>query len=642
MISFCFILGLYLWVLTYAEGQKVIIDAATKKIIIQSWDQNLDLDALKAASENASGSASETSSESSSGSVSESVSTGDNEVTPADSNEVETASNEEEKNSTLYAELEWGEEIDKALYWMYNNGLTKYDNLSGYRPDDPLLREEAAKIIGQAYIILGYPKDVKNTSCTFSDADTFDPSLSGYIKDTCSYWIFRWSNGSFLAQKSLSKAEALTVLIRILEWGLSSEDFNPWWTLYFVKAKNIALSNESDVNSLDRPVTRREIALLIYRFKKIVLDANLNNAAKQQLSLINQNPVSYVPEQTNNQSTNVAETTTSTWTAQESQGTDYSWVLSWVDFWTTTSLSILNSPEVVEAINWMRDNGLTTAKDINSYMPFNYLTREQAAKMFLQFAKALDYTTPLEENPSCEFSDLKEADPNLVDSIKEVCQLWLMQWGNWKFSPNAVMTKSQFVTMLIRLYEGKRLDETTNPWWANYFIKAGELWILDKWDISSFEGSLTRYEAALLFYRFQLKHTINSWLNAWNLKNEILSSVKNSDGGFASWDIDNSYAVLLDGNLLKNQFFQEGYLELLWVRYLLKKTAMTVFDIWDESFVWYGDLYDFASDAKVWTVNFIASNGNIIQWTIRMTEPAQTWGVRESKNTTAWYNLVQL
>jgi hypothetical protein len=85
-------------------------------------------------------------------------------------------------------------------------------------------------------------------------------------------------------------------LIRILEGELSSEEFSPWWTLYFVKAKNIALSNESDVNSLDRPVTRREIALLVYRFKKIVLDAQLNNAAKQQLSLINQNPVNFVPE----------------------------------------------------------------------------------------------------------------------------------------------------------------------------------------------------------------------------------------------------------------------------------------------------------------------------------------------------------
>jgi hypothetical protein len=74
---------------------------------------------------------------------------------------------------------------------MFNNGLTKYDNLEEYRPDDPLLREEAAKIIGQAYIILGYPKDVKNNSCSFSDAETFEPSLAQYIADTCAYGIFR-------------------------------------------------------------------------------------------------------------------------------------------------------------------------------------------------------------------------------------------------------------------------------------------------------------------------------------------------------------------------------------------------------------------------------------------------------------------
>jgi hypothetical protein len=91
---------------------------------------------------------------------------------------------------------------------------------------------------------------------------------------------------------------------------LSSEDFSPWWTLYFVKAKNIALSNESDVNSLDRPVTRREMALLMYRFKKIVLDTQLSNAAKEQLSLINQNPVNYIPEQTTNQSSENTQSST--------------------------------------------------------------------------------------------------------------------------------------------------------------------------------------------------------------------------------------------------------------------------------------------------------------------------------------------
>lgn len=631
IIAFCFFYGLYFWVSTYAEWEKVIIDSDTKKIIIQSWDQNLDLDALKAISQ------------SNTGTVENTISTWNT----ASSSESERVVEEEKKeetsksgNNSLYLELEWGEEIDKALYWMFNNGLTKYDSLTGYRPDDPLLREEAAKIIGQAYIILGYPREVKNNSCTFSDADSFDPSLAPYIADTCSYGIFRWSNGSFLAQKSLSKAEALTVLIRILEWELSSEEFTPWWTLYFVKAKNIALTNEADVNSLDRPITRREIALLMYRFKKIVLDVQLNSAAKEQLSLINQNPVSFVPESQN--TTQISDNNQSSWSTTSEEVKDYSWVLSWVDFWTTTSLSILNSPEVVEAINWMRDNWLTSAKDTTSYFPFQYLTREQAAKMFLQFAKALDYNTPLDENPSCDFTDLKEANPDLVSSIQGVCKLWIMQWGNWIFAPNAVMTKSQFVAMLVRLYEWKRLDETTNPWWANYFIKAGELWILDKSDISSFEGPLTRYEAALLFYRFQLKQAINSWLNTENLKNEILSSVKNTDWEVVSWDIDNSYAVLLDVNLLKNQFFQDGYLELLWVRYLLKKTAMTVFDIWDESFVWYWDLYDFATDEKIWTVNFIVSNGNVVQWTVRLTQDSKTWNIKPSKNTTAWYNLVQL
>ena len=141
---------LYFWVSIYAEWQKVIIDAATKKIIIQSWDQNLDLDALKAASENASGSVSE----SSTGSISVEILLlhVDNEVTTWGRLKLKNFF-KWRKNISLYAELEWGEEIDKALYWMYNNGLTKYDNLTGYRPDDPLLREEAAKIIGQAYVI---------------------------------------------------------------------------------------------------------------------------------------------------------------------------------------------------------------------------------------------------------------------------------------------------------------------------------------------------------------------------------------------------------------------------------------------------------------------------------------------------------
>ena len=616
----------------FAEGEKVIIDPESKKIIIQSWDQNLDLESLRSSSENTTGQLS--------WGVEESEKAQEqtaSEETKNTENTSETTTESKNKNSNLYKELESWEEIDKALYRMYENWLTKYNNLNNYRPDDPLLREEAAKIIGQAYNILGYSKEVKNTECSFSDSATFDPTLSSYISETCSYWIFRWSNWNFLAQKSLTKAEALTVLIRILEWELSSEDFTPRRTLYFVKAKNVALSNETDVNSLDRPITRREIALLIYRFKNIVLNDQLNQAAKSQIALINQNPSQYA---TKNEETTESNTTTeNTWNANtEITNNEFLWVLSWVEFNSTTSLSILNSPEVVEAIQWMKENWLTSANNTTDYNPFDYLTREQAAKMFAQFAKALNYTALTWENTNaCEFSDLKDADPTLKSSIQEVCNLWLMQGSNGVFSPKTTITKSQFITMLIRLYEGKRLDESWNPRWANYFLKAWELGILNAWDISSFEGLLTRYEAALLFYRFQLKQTISSWLNTETLKNELLSTVKNADGSFAIWDTEDSYAVSLDSNLLKNQFFQEGYVEILWTRYSLKKTAMTVYDIWDESFVRYWDLIDIMEDSKVGTVNFIVSNGNVIQGTIRFSD--KTLIIKESKTTTARYNL---
>lgn len=629
-----------LWLLTFgvlrsfgfAEGEKVIIDPDTKKIIIQSWDQNLDLDTLK----NQEQQTGDTATNNEEWKNNEATTTWDT-IEATEQQETSSTTSETTISSPLYDELEGWDEMDKALYWMFHNWLTKYEDLSWYRPDDPLLREEAAKIIGQAYDILWYPKEIKNTECSFADSDTFDPSLSSYIQSTCSYWIFRWSNWSFLAQKSLSKAESLTVLIRILEWALSSEDFNPWWTLYFVKAKNVSLSNESDVNSLDRPITRREIALLIYRFKNIVLDSQLNEAAKAQLSTINQDPSKYFPQQENKDENSSNESKKE----DETINNDFLWVLSWVEFGSTTSLSILNSPEVVEAIQWMKEHGLTNAKDTTAYNPFDYLTREQAAKMFAQFAKALWYSALSWEANSCEFSDLKDADPTLKNSIQEVCNLWLMQGSNWKFSPKTTITKSQFITMLIRLYEWKRLDESWNPRWAQYFLKAGELWILNAWDISSFEWLLTRYEAALLFYRFQLKQTISSWLNTQNLKNELLTTVKDAEWNYAQWDDSSSYAVTVDSNLLKNQFFQEGFLELLWTRYTLKKTDMTIFDLGDESFVWYWDLVDIMQESKAWTVNFIVSNGNLIQGTIRLISPEKTWMVKESKTTTAWYNLTQ-
>ena len=208
---------------------------------------------------------------------------------------------------------------------MYANGLTKYNSLSGYRPQDPVLREESAKIIAQAYRILGYPQESKNSQCSFSDEKNFDSSLSSFIADSCKWGIFKGANGQFLPHKT------------------------PRWTMYFVKAKAIGLTKEANVNSLDRPTSREELALLIYRFKNLILNKDQNSSAKSQLNNVNQNPSSFL------QNYLTGSTNTGSTTDKNSTSTNPLLNLLSGGNESSSSLSILNNPEITEAMHRMKE-----------------------------------------------------------------------------------------------------------------------------------------------------------------------------------------------------------------------------------------------------------------------------------------------
>ena len=592
---------------------KITIDPATNKILIQTWGQTLSLEDVK----NQSGS--KTLSWATTTSLSWTLTTGTTTPPPT-------------KNPlpTIKPGAETGTELEKAISWMYANGLTKYDSLSGYRPQDPVLREESAKIIAQAYRILGYPQESKNSQCSFSDEKSFDSSLSSFIADSCKWGIFKGANGQFLPHKTLSKAESLTVLMRIFEGNSSSENFTPRWTMYFVKAKAIGLTKEGNVNSLDRPTSREELALLIYRFKNLILNKDQNSSAKSQLNNVNQNPTSFLQ---NYLTGSIATWTNTTWANTNNP------ILSLLSGGneSSSSLSILNNPEITEAMHRMKDAWLTSASDISTYNPFEYLTREQAAKMLVQFAKIENFKALSGAALNCNFKDVNYANGGLATSIQQACQLGLMQGNNGLFSPGQTLAKSEFITLLIRLAEGKKLDENQNPWWKNYFIKARELGLINNDDALAIQSPITRYETALIFYRFWIKQKILSNLNTSQLKNELISTVKGADGEFLN--TSGNYSVSIDANLLKNQFFQEGFAELLGQRYKLKKTNITTFDIANESFVRYGDLFSISNDNKIGNINIIVSNGNIIDGNIRLFTPVTTWRITPNEKTTAWFYL---
>ena len=100
--------------------------------------------------------------------------------------------------------------------------------------------------------------------CEFDDLEKADASLRNSILVSCLLNLFHGSNGMFFPDQSLTKAQALAVLVRALE-GYQPEDLEPRWYYYHARALELGLTKEQDVNSLDKPITRYEIALMLYR-----------------------------------------------------------------------------------------------------------------------------------------------------------------------------------------------------------------------------------------------------------------------------------------------------------------------------------------------------------------------------------------
>ena len=139
------------------------------------------------------------------------------------------------------AELLTWDEFDRALYRMYKNWLTRYDNSDEFRPYDNLTREESAKMIGQLYSVLGFPKKDKWFNCSFVDTNMFDPTLAEHIYNVCRRWIFRWNDKTqqYMPHDNLTKGQLLAVLLRIFEWKMSNESGQPRWIEYYVKAMTL-------------------------------------------------------------------------------------------------------------------------------------------------------------------------------------------------------------------------------------------------------------------------------------------------------------------------------------------------------------------------------------------------------------------
>lgn len=267
--------------------------------------------------------------------------------------------------------------------------------------------------------------------------------------------------------------------------------------------------------------------------------------------------------------------------------------------------------EFIEALRFSYDNGLTKFKTVETFRPYEELTREQASKILGVFAQqVMEYTTTSPRN--CDFNDVDQADPSLLIHIQASCKLWIFKGtpgGN--FFPSQALTKAEAIAVIIRMFNRWSLDESTDPRYMNYYLEARELELTKEKNISSLDRPLTRYEMILLLYRFYVKYSLLEKLNAnVGLLDENESITLRSVG---------NGIIVINSNEFLDETVEKILAEIDGSYYTLEKSNLIT--QFENAYTWYGDVYLLEdTDDTVGTyvgvstfnlVNGVVSDGNI-------------------------------
>ncbi|MDR0607279.1 MAG: hypothetical protein LBG52_02770 [Candidatus Peribacteria bacterium] len=151
--------------------------------------------------------------------------------------------------------------LSDAIQWGYDQGLTRYTTPSEFRSYDSLRRDEASKFFIEFVNTQGYATSY-GANCYFSDEYLAISDLRSYLKTACEYGIFNGANGKFLPDQKLTNAQAITVVVRILD-GKQSENGAHRADNYYTRARDIGL-DLTNFYDKDAPTTRGDVITLLY------------------------------------------------------------------------------------------------------------------------------------------------------------------------------------------------------------------------------------------------------------------------------------------------------------------------------------------------------------------------------------------
>ncbi len=153
-----------------------------------------------------------------------------------------------------------GSEVSEAVGVLSELGVISGMGDGTFSPYTFLTRAQAAKI---AVCIMGKTKEAVAKTAAFSDVKSTD-WYSGYVNVVATEGIITgYPSGSFGAEDTLTYAQAITIIIRLLGYD-ASDVGHKWPQGYLDKAEVLGITEGMEFSGND-PISRSQAALVIYR-----------------------------------------------------------------------------------------------------------------------------------------------------------------------------------------------------------------------------------------------------------------------------------------------------------------------------------------------------------------------------------------
>ena len=178
------------------------------------------------------------------------------------------------------------------------------------------------------------------------------------------------------------------------------------------------------------------------------------------------------------------------------------------------SETLVTSEEFKKALSFLRSYEMTMFDNVDGFDPYRNLSREEAAKIFSNFAINVLCRKP-DMNLSVKYSDVENADPSLKPYITLAYQLGVMKgsgMGDGEFRPFDAISKAEVNAVLIRMILKSYLDEKQSEnkmWYSEYNKVATDLGIINQ---GAGAEAVSRNNVALMLFR-AYKNQVFDWRN---------------------------------------------------------------------------------------------------------------------------------